>query len=277
MFYPFWQRHCLLASPHFERHPSLDAFVIPAPSLVSRQRHPTPPPMTLYLIPTPLAPETLAFLPLSYLKDILPRLQYFFVENERTARRFLSSLQLGTDIPSLHFFVLDKDSTPASVEQYFKQVPVGADIGLLSEAGMPCIADPGALAVAYCHRKQLPVVPIPGPSSILLALVGSGLNGQSFAFHGYLPVQEAEAVKKIRFLERDALSGQAQIFMETPYRNNRLLASLTSSLREDLMLCIAANLTAPEQFLRTQTIAQWRKQPPDLHKVPTVFVLGLPK
>jgi 16S rRNA (cytidine1402-2'-O)-methyltransferase len=170
--------------------------------------------------------------------------------------------------------VLDKDSTAAQVAAYFKQIPSDAHVGVMSEAGMPCIADPGTLAVAYCHQQNIPVMPIPGPSSILLALVSSGMSGQSFAFHGYLPVQEAEAAKKLKMLERDALAGQTQILMETPYRNNRLLSLLCSTLREDLLLCIAANISAPDQLLRTQSIAQWRKSPPELHKIPTVFVLG---
>ena len=170
--------------------------------------------------------------------------------------------------------VLDKGTPPESIHRLMLPLINGADIGVISEAGCPGIADPGALAVAYAHQKGIQVVPISGPSSMFLALMGSGFNGQSFAFHGYLPIDKRERAAALKKLEAESIrEKRAQIFMETPFRNNQLLEDLLSTLAPHTKLCIAKNLTAADEMIQTKTIADWKNQPIDLHKVPTVFIL----
>lgn len=231
--------------------------------------------MTLYLIPTWLAPNTPHMLPVSYIQEAVKDMQYFLVENERTSRRFLSDLGLGLEIRALTFLVVDKKTKPRKIQEYFEQIPAGAKVGVLSEAGAPCIADPGGLVVAHAHEQGWEVVPIPGPSSIFLALMGSGFQGQHFTFHGYLPIDAREAGKRLKRIEENATKhGETQIFMETPFRNNQLFRTICEQLHPDTKLCIASNLTDPQQFLKTLAIKQWRKQKVDLHKKPTIFVIG---
>jgi len=229
--------------------------------------------MRIYLIPNVLAEETAHFLP-PYVSEILPQIQYFLVENERTARRFIGSLNLGMPIRELTLFVLDKKTKTPQIQQYFEKIPKGSSVGIISEAGVPCVADPGHLAVAYAHEKNWEVMPITGPSSILLALMGSGMNGQKFKFHGYLPIQAGDVAKAIRQVESAALLGETQIFMETPYRNNKLFEQLLQFGHKNTRLCIACNLTSAEQFIRTKPIGQWKTSDIDLHKKPTMFLLG---
>ena len=228
----------------------------------------------LYLIPTFLAPDTASKVLSPQVREVIATTEYFFVENIRTARRFISELKLGKVIDQLHFYELNKDTSEAEVISYFEQITDNQDIGVISEAGCPGVADPGALAVKIAHRFGWKVVPLVGPSSILLALMASGMSGQSFVFHGYLPIEKSAKIQKIKQLEQNAQKGQTQLFMETPYRNNQLFADLLANCRNDTVLCIAANLTASDELVKTQTILQWKASAPDLHKKPTIFIIG---
>jgi 16S rRNA (cytidine1402-2'-O)-methyltransferase len=229
---------------------------------------------TLFLIPTVLAEGTgPAVLP-GQVADSLGRLSYFIVENARTARRFIKSVVPERVIEELQITVIDKDSSAAEVKKALQPVLEGLDAGILSEAGCPGVADPGAEVVKYAHLQGIRVVPLVGPSAILLALMGSGFNGQSFAFHGYLPIEKRDRTQAIRHLEKEMLTkDQTQIFMETPYRNQQLLADLMQNLAPSTRLCIAANITAPEELIRTDSVANWKKKLPELHKQPAVFLI----
>jgi 16S rRNA (cytidine1402-2'-O)-methyltransferase len=229
----------------------------------------------LFLIPSVLAENTAAAVIPQQVQELCKELQYYLCENIRTSRRFLSSLKLGLTIEELHFEELSKDTPDADVPNLLAPLLQGHNVGLLSEAGCPAVADPGARAVAHAHKLGIQVVPLVGPSSILLALMASGLNGQEFAFKGYLPVKNPQRTNAIKELEKNARAGQSQIFMETPYRNNQLLADVLQNCQPAMLLCIAANITAPEEFVRTRTIAEWKKNLPDLHKQPVIFILGL--
>ena len=206
--------------------------------------------------------------------DSLGRLSYFIVENARTARRFIKTVVPERVIEELRITVVDKDSSVAEVKKALQPVLEGTDAGILSEAGCPGVADPGAEVVKHAHLQGIKVVPLVGPSAILMALMGSGFNGQSFAFHGYLPIEKRERTQAIRSLEKEMLTkDQTQIFMETPYRNQQLLADLMQTLAPSTRLCIAANITAPEEFIRTDSVANWKKKLPELHKQPAVFLI----
>ena len=195
------------------------------------------------------------------------------VEELRTARRFLSRYGLRGHIDELDFHVLNEHTTPAEVEAMLPLFD-GQDVGLMSEAGLPAVADPGAALVALCHRHGIEVVPLVGPSSLMLALMGSGLNGQSFAFRGYIPAKTDERRAALRELEKQSRSlNQSQILIETPYRNDALFADLLQGLSPATRLCVAADLTLPTQFLRTRTVAEWRKAPVTIGKRPCVFIL----
>ena len=228
----------------------------------------------LFLIPNVLAENTAHLVITPQVKEIVAHTKIFLVENLRTARRYISSLKLGISIEELHLEILDKDTSVDQVSRLMAPLLSGADIGVMSEAGCPGIADPGALAVAYAHQKGIQVVPISGPSSMFLALMGSGFSGQSFAFHGYLPIDKKERATALKKLEQESLrEKRAQLFMETPFRNNQLLADALSTLSSHTKLCIAKNLTAVDELIQTKTISDWKKHPLDLHKVPTVFIL----
>jgi len=230
---------------------------------------------TLYLIPTALAPNTAKALLAPQVAQLMPTLSHFLVENVRTARRYISSLQLGINIEPLHFEELTKKTSPQAIAQLMQPLLQGHGVGVMSEAGSPGVADPGALAVAWAHEHQVPVVPLVGPSAFLLALMGSGFSGQRFTFHGYLPIDKKKRQESIKHLEQQVQrQGSTQMFMETPYRNNPMLQDLLQVCQPSTRLCIAANLTAPNQLLRTATIKAWKSQKPDLHKIPTVFLLG---
>jgi 16S rRNA (cytidine1402-2'-O)-methyltransferase len=183
-------------------------------------------------------------------------------------------LKLGKVIEQLTFFELNKDTSIEQVRKYFSEVPRGTDIGVISEAGCPGVADPGSLAVKVAHQYNIKVVPLVGPSSILLALMASGFSGQSFVFHGYLPIDKQERIKKIKALENESRKQQTQIFMETPFRNNSFLEDLLANCQPSTNLCIAANITATDEMIQTKTIAEWAKKKPDLHKIPTMFLIG---
>jgi 16S rRNA (cytidine1402-2'-O)-methyltransferase len=228
----------------------------------------------LFMIPTVLADNTAHWVISPQVQEVISHTKIFLVENPRSARRFISSLKLGINIEELQLEVLDKDTPPEQVSRLMMPLLNGADIGVISEAGCPGIADPGALAVAYAHQKDIQVVPISGPSSMFLALMGSGFSGQSFAFHGYLPIDKKERAASLKKLEQESVrEKRAQLFMETPFRNNQFLADALASLSPQTKLCIAKNLTAADELIQTKTIADWKNHPLDLHKVPTVFIL----
>ncbi|WP_426490150.1 SAM-dependent methyltransferase [Hymenobacter sp. 102] len=233
-------------------------------------------PGTLYLIPTILADDTAAQVLPPQVSQRIQALPYFLVENARTARRFIKSMAPQQVIEDLHISVIDKDSTEAQIQAALQPVVAGQDAGVISEAGCPGIADPGAELARRAHQLGLRVVPLVGPSSLLLALMASGMNGQSFAFHGYLPIERAKRTAAIKKLEQQALQQrQTQLFIETPYRNLPLLEDLLSTLHPGTRLCVAASLTAENEYIRTDTVTSWKKHPlPDIHKQPAVFLIG---
>lgn len=225
----------------------------------------------LYLIPSPLgdgAPSEV--LPASVL-ELLPSLQCFVVEEVRTARRFLSSAGLKGHIQDLEFHELNEHTPPQQVEE-FAGLFEGRNVGLISEAGLPAVADPGARLVALCHRIGVEVVPMVGPSSLMMALMSSGLDGQSFAFVGYIPAKTEERRQALKTLEKHS-RGQSQILIETPYRNDSLFADMLSVLASDTRICVAANLTCEDQFIRTLPVSQWKKQQLVIGKRPCVFII----
>lgn len=227
----------------------------------------------LYLIPSPLgdgAPEDVLPAPVF---QILPQIRRYVVEEVRTARRFLSSAGLRGHIEELEFHTLNEHTSPQEVEALLPLFEDGAAVGLISEAGLPAVADPGARLVALCHRHGIEVVPFVGPSSLMMALMSSGLDGQSFAFNGYIPVKPDERKSALKALEKRSFH-QTQILIETPYRNDSLLKDMLSALSPSTRLCIAANITCPDQFIRTLTVAQWKKlQGFTIGKRPCVFLI----
>lgn len=234
---------------------------------------------TLYLIPCPIADETAPWdvLPAAN-RAVIDALDYFIVENTRTARRFLSRAGIARPIDALEFRELNEHVTDArAVEELVRPLAEGRSAGVISEAGVPGVADPGALVVAACHRRGIRVVPLVGPSSILLALMASGLNGQSFAFNGYLPVKPAERARAIRFFEHRARTErQSQLFIEAPYRNAKLAEELLRTCAPDTLLTIAVDVTAPGEAIRTRTVRAWRDAGlPELNKRPAIFILGI--
>jgi 16S rRNA (cytidine1402-2'-O)-methyltransferase len=227
----------------------------------------------IYLIPTPIGEHDAIISPEN--GEILRSLDYVVVENVRTARRFLSRAGIGRPIDTLRFAELNEHTPPQQVEQLLLPVLAGENAGILSEAGAPAVADPGADLVALAHRKGVEVVPLVGPSSILLAVMGSGLNGQSFAFNGYLPVKQPERGQAIRRLEARALKeNQPQFFIEAPYRNAKLLDDLLAVLGSETRLSIAADILQPTQLIRTLRAADWKKEKPDINKRPAIFGIG---
>lgn len=233
---------------------------------------------TLYLIPCPISDETAPWevLP-SANRAVMDSLDYFIVENTRTARRFLSKAGVSRPIDSLEFRELNEHTVAgAAVEELIKPLLEGRSAGVISEAGVPCVADPGAWVVEAAHRKGIRVVPLVGPSSILLAVMASGLNGQSFAFNGYLPVKPAERQKAIRHFERRAIQErQSQLFIEAPYRNQKLFTELLQTLQSETRLTVAMELTAPNEWIRTMRVAEWRKAAqPDLQRHPAIYIIG---
>jgi 16S rRNA (cytidine1402-2'-O)-methyltransferase len=230
---------------------------------------------TLYLIPVPLADNAAQKSYTLYLKETINEVDEYIVENEKTARRFLK--EAGLNIPQSQLIIHDygKHSRDGGLAGFFSGLEAGKAVGLMSEAGCPGVADPGADIVAEAHKRGIKVVPLVGPSSILLALMASGFNGQSFTFHGYLPIDKAERSKRIRDLESNAIRfKQTQLFIETPFRNTPMLEEILRTCSPKTYLCIACNLTAVDEFVKTQTIADWKKQIPDLHKKPTIYLLS---
>ena len=233
---------------------------------------------TLYMIPCPISDSTDVY-------DVVPEanrrvmdsLDYFIVENVRSARRFLSKAGIARKIDELEFVELNEHTVAGqAVEAMVKPLLAGRSAGVISEAGVPGVADPGALVVEACHRKGIRVVPLVGPSSILLALMASGLNGQSFAFNGYLPVKPAERGKALKAVERRARTEhQSQIFIEAPYRNVKLMEQMLQVCAAETMLTVACDITSADEFIRTLSVESWRKTGiPDIAKRPTIFIIG---
>ncbi|MBS1550322.1 MAG: SAM-dependent methyltransferase [Bacteroidetes bacterium] len=230
----------------------------------------------LFLIPAYLSEETSLTHFAPVIKEYILKTDYFFVENEKTARKVIKFFCPEKKQSDLKLYVLDKYSENSDLKEAQNLMKAGQDFGLLSEAGLPCIADPGNIMVQWSHKNNIKVIPFNGPSSILLALISSGFNGQEFTFNGYLPIDVAARKQKILFLETQVQkTGYTQIFMETPYRNNQLLESLYKFLNPNTLLCVASNINHPSQEkIKTQTIREWQKEKPDFHKIPTVFVIG---
>ncbi len=227
----------------------------------------------LFLVPTIISEGTERAVIPPIVLEKLKSIHYFLVEDARTARRYLSSLKIYESIEALKFSVLNKHTLESEIEEMFTPILLGENLGVLSESGCPGVADPGSLAVNYAHRKKINVIPLVGPSSILLALMASGLNGQQFAFHGYLPIDSKECIQKIKTLEKESsLKHQTQIFIETPFRNNQVLKNLLQSLNGSTQLTIALDLTGKNQFIKTQMVHEWTKGIPLLPKEPAVIM-----
>lgn len=227
----------------------------------------------VYLIPTVIADDTQERVIPNHVRHALPAIQYFLAEDLRTARRYLSSLKIYPSIESLRFEVLNKDTNEDSMKVLFEPVFKGEHMGVISESGCPGVADPGALAVKYAHENDIRVIPLVGPSSLLLALMASGLNGQHFAFHGYLPIDGKEAATPIKTFEKESqVKNQTQIFIETPYRNNQLMATLLKTLADDTLLCVALDVTGETESIRTMTVKKWKSMRTDFPKSPAVFL-----
>ena len=227
----------------------------------------------LYLIPSALGDEGAAAIP-EATRKVLMEIDFFIVEQERSARRFLRSVGYNKPFSENSMLAVARDETFRAPEFLLAWLQEGKNAGVLSEAGCPGIADPGAAAVLWAHEHGVKVVPLVGPSSIFLALMASGLNGQQFAFHGYLPVSSAERKAKLRQLEDASLrNNQTQLFMETPYRNDALLKDILECCRPNSLLCIATSVTLPTESIKTQTIQSWKRSQPDLHKKPSIYLL----
>jgi len=228
----------------------------------------------LYLIPTTLGDSPpLEVLPIS-IKRAIESIDHYVVENEKTARHFIKKMSPRKSQPSLHLFVLNKFTEATEIPSFLEPCLAGYDMGILSEAGCPGIADPGAAVVQLAHQKYIQVVPLVGPSSIVLALMASGLNGQNFAFNGYLPIDSAVRRKEIKRLEKKSREEQqSQIFIETPYRNNKLLEELHKSLAGDTRVCVACDLTLSTEFISTRKASAWKNEKVDLHKRPAIFII----
>ncbi len=232
-------------------------------------------PGILYLIPCTLGDtEATQVLP-QHVIDIARTLSYYVVEQTKTARQFLSALKHEQAIQSLHFSTLNEHTAADELPKLLSPLLAGHDVGIISEAGCPGIADPGADLVNLAHRRGIRVVPLVGPSSILLALMASGMNGQCFAFHGYLPINDADRIKRITQLEIESASRrQTQLFIETPYRNEKLFTALLAHCKPNTLLCVATDISLPCEAIHTLTIAQWKSQPkPQLNKRPSLFLL----
>ena len=228
----------------------------------------------LYLLPVTLGDTELNTVLPAYNIEIIQGIKHFIVEDVRSARRFLKKVDREFDIDSLSFYPLNKHTSAEDISGYLKPLLAGQSMGVISEAGCPAVADPGADVVAIAQRKNLKVVPLVGPSSIILSLMGSGFNAQSFAFHRYLPIEPGERVKRIKQLEQRIYSeNQTQLFIETPYRNHKMVDDLLQNCRPQTKLCIAANLTCEGEYIKTRAISEWKGKVPDLSKIPCIFLL----
>jgi len=228
----------------------------------------------LYLIPTTLGDtEPLNVLPLT-VKKIIERVDTYIVENEKTARRFIKKISSSKQQSSLKLFPLNKFTVASELPSYIEPCKRGIDVGIISDAGCPGVADPGAEVVKIAHENNIKVVPLVGPSSILMAIMSSGMNGQSFAFNGYLPIDKSERKQELKRLERLSFEqNQSQLFIETPYRNNKMLEDLCSILNGNTAICVACDITLPTEYIKTMTAHEWKKNNVDLHKRPTLFII----
>lgn len=228
----------------------------------------------LYLLPVTLGDTPVEQVLPAYNKEIILGIKHFIVEDVRSARRFLKKVEASINIDELTFYPLNKHTSPDDLSGYLKPLQEGHSMGVISEAGCPAVADPGADVVAMAQRKNLKVVPLVGPSSIILSVMGSGFNGQSFAFHGYLPIEGADRIKRLKELEGRIYSeNQTQLFIETPYRNNKMMEDIVKTCRPQTKLCIAANITCEGEYIHTKTIREWKGHLPDLTKVPCIFLI----
>ena len=228
----------------------------------------------LYLIPVTLGETEHSRVLPAYNREVILTLKYFIVENVRTARRFLKKAEPSIVIDDLSFVELNEHTSPEVISSMLAPMAVGESVGVMSEAGCPAIADPGADIVAIAQHKGYRVVPLVGPSSILMALMASGFNGQSFTFHGYLPVEASKRAERIKVLEtRMYAENETQIFIETPYRNNKLLEELVRVCRPSTRLCVASEITCEDEFICTRPVKEWTKKMPDLNKKPAIFLL----
>ena len=228
---------------------------------------------TLYLIPNTLGSGTDKYAT-QQLASTVSNLEHFIVEEIKSARRLLRQLGIVRPLEELDFRMLNEHTRSQEMDSIIEPLLQGLDMGLISEAGVPCVADPGSSVVAMAHEAGLKVVPLVGPSSILLALMASGFNGQQFTFNGYLPREKADRVRKIKQLEQLALAGVTQLFMDAPYRNNQVLEDVLQTCRMETKLCIASNITCDNERINTKTIMDWNVRKPDIHKMPVMFVLG---
>ena len=228
----------------------------------------------LYLIPNLLGDTPVEQVLPPYNHEIIMGIRHFIVEDVRTARRFLKLVDRSIDIDQLTFYTLNKHTNPEDVSSMLKPLEEGSPMGVISEAGCPAVADPGADVVAIAQRKGLQVIPLVGPSSIILAVMGSGFNGQSFAFNGYLPIEPEERIKVLKKLEQRAYTeNQTQLFIETPYRNAKMMADIPKACRPQTHLCIAAGLTTKDEYIRTRTVKEWSGHLPQLEKTPCIFLI----
>lgn len=228
----------------------------------------------LYLLPVTLGDTPVDSVLPAYNKEVIKDIRHFIVEDVRSARRFLKKVDREADIDSMTFYPLNKHTSPNDISGYLQPLLEGHSMGVISEAGCPAVADPGADVVAIAQQKNLKVVPLVGPSSIILSVMASGFNGQSFAFNGYLPIEPGERAKKLKQLEQRVYAEhQTQLFIETPYRNNKMLEDILHNCRPQTKLCIAANITCEGQFIRTKTVKNWQGNLPDLTKIPCIFLL----
>lgn len=230
--------------------------------------------IALYLLPVTLGDTAVEKVLPSYNKEIILGIKHFIVEDIRSARRFLKKVDAGINIDELTFYPLNKHTSPEDISGYLSPLAEGYPMGVISEAGCPAVADPGADVVAIAQRRNMKVVPLVGPSSIILSVMGSGFNGQSFAFHGYLPIDPSERMKRIKELEqRIYTENQTQLFIETPYRNNKMMEDILKACRPQTKLCIAANITCEGEYIRTKTVKEWKGKLPDLAKIPCIFLI----
>ena len=228
----------------------------------------------LYLLPVTLGETPLNNVLPQYNSEIIAGIRHFIVEDVRSVRRFLRKVDPQFDIDGSTFYELNKHTAPEVVAGYLKPLQAGKPMGVISEAGCPAVADPGADVVAIAQRKGLKVVPLVGPSSIILSVMASGFNGQSFAFNGYLPIKADERVKKLRQLEQRIYNeDQTQLFIETPYRNGKMMEDILANCRPQTKLCVAANLTCEDEYVQTRTIKEWKGHVPELSKIPCIFLL----
>ncbi|MBU3808043.1 MAG: SAM-dependent methyltransferase [Candidatus Phocaeicola faecipullorum] len=228
----------------------------------------------LYLLPVTLGDTSVEKVLPSYNKEIITAIKYFIVEDVRSARRFLKKVDRSIVIDDLTFYTLNKHTSPEEISGFLQPLSEGNSMGVISEAGCPAVADPGADVVAIAQRRNYKVVPLVGPSSIILSVMASGFNGQSFAFHGYLPIEPSDRIKRLKELEnRVYTENQTQLFIETPYRNNKMMEDIMKACRPQTRLCIAANITCEGEYIKTRTLREWNGKFPDLSKIPCIFLI----